>query len=97
MALQWTILPNYNDAETETPSGPIRNPDTSASEPSFISTETGKWVPLKFSQALARFERQSYTEISFSYKACLYGAGNFPEIEKKAQFFQEIRITRTYD
>ena len=57
--------------ETETLSGPIDNPDTSASEPSFISTETAKWDPLKFSQALARFERQSYTEISFYYKACL--------------------------
>lgn len=34
--------------EAETPSGPIDNPDTSASELSFISTETGKWVPLKF-------------------------------------------------
>lgn len=31
--------------EAETPSGPIDNPDTSASE---LSTETGKWVPLKF-------------------------------------------------
>ena len=61
------------ETEAETPSGPIDNPDTSASELSFVSTETGKWVPLKFAQALARFERPSYTEISFSYKECFSG------------------------
>ena len=64
------------ETEVETPSGPIDNPDTSASELSFVSTETGKWVPpisLTFAQALARFERPSYTEISFSYKECFSG------------------------
>ena len=64
------------ETEVETLSGPIDNPDTSASELSFVSTETGKWVPpisLTFAQALARFERKSYTEISFSYKECFSG------------------------
>ena len=69
-AIDNMYLTIMKQTETETPSGPIDNPDTSASEPSFISTESGKWDPLKFSQALARFERQSYTEINFSYKAC---------------------------
>ena len=64
------------ETEMEARSGPIDNLDTSVSELSFISTETGKLVPpisLTFAQALARFERLSYTEISFSYKECFSG------------------------
>ena len=84
------------ETEAETPSGPIDNPDTSASELSFVSTETGKWVPpisLTFAQALARFERLSYAEISFSYKACLSGCWEcFQKLKRRPSFFKKSEL-----
>ena len=84
------------ETEMEALSGPIDNLDTSVSELSFISTETGKLVPpisLTFAQALARFERKSYTENNFPYKACLSGCWEcFQKLKRRPSSFKKSEL-----